>query len=199
MTLNRSKGRMFKSVGWTWNPVTGCTHDCRYCWAQSLTRRWSKSFTPKFRSHFLEDKMPGDGSWIFVGSMGDLFCPGMKDEWILRVIDYLKDCKTDNRFLLQTKNPFSFLTYYLELEQIRDKVILGTTPHQWIIYELDGLIPEAKPEALCDWIERQEINLGVFHKIRIWRIKDVIISLKRKYPDTLEIGYELKDLTGVGA
>ena len=118
---------MFKSVGWTWNPVTGCTHDCRYCWARSLTERWGKSFTPQFRSHFLEDTMPDDDSWIFVGSMGDLFCPGMKDEWILRIIHYIKDCKADNRFLLQTKNPFSFQAYYLELDRVRDKVVLGTT------------------------------------------------------------------------
>ena len=33
MTLNKAKGRMFKSVGWTFNPIAGCTHECRYCWA----------------------------------------------------------------------------------------------------------------------------------------------------------------------
>lgn len=127
MTLNKAKGRMFKSVGWTWNPICGCTHGCPYCWAESLMKRWGKSFEPQFREHFLKDKMPDDGSWIFVGSMGDLFCPGMKDEWILQVLYFIKQCEADNKFLLQTKNPFSFLAFGLELEDIKDKVILGTT------------------------------------------------------------------------
>ena len=130
MTLNKAKGRMFKSVGHTWNPIVGCTHACKYCWAESLTKRWGKSFEPQFRPHFLDDKMPNDGSWIFVGSMGDLFCSGMKDEWILKVlgkIAYERTKGTNNKFLLQTKNPLSFLAFGLELDQIKDSVILGTT------------------------------------------------------------------------
>jgi len=118
---------MFQSVGWTWNPITGCTHGCKFCWAESLAKRWGKPFNPQFRSHFLKDKMPNDGSWIFVGSTGDLFCPGMKDEWILQVIGRIAQEKGDNKFLLQTKNPFSFLAFFLELEKIKDKIILGTT------------------------------------------------------------------------
>lgn len=127
MTLNKAKGRMFKSVGWTWNPICGCSHGCPYCWAASLRKRWGKPFEPQFREHFLKDRMPDDGSWIFVGSMGDLFCPGMKDEWILKVLYFIKKCEADNKFLLQTKNPFSFLAFGLELEDIKDKIILGTT------------------------------------------------------------------------
>ncbi len=127
MTLNKAKGRMFKSVGHTWNPIVGCTHGCKFCWAETLTKRWGKSFEPQFRPHFLDDKMPNDGSWIFVGSMGDLFCPGMKDEWILRIIGRIAQEEGNNKFLLQTKNPFSFMAFYLELEKIKDKIILGTT------------------------------------------------------------------------
>ena len=115
MTLNKAKGRMFKSVGWTWNPVMGCTHACEYCFAESLTKRWGKSFEPQFRSHFLKDKMPNDGSWIFVGSMGDLFCPVIKDEWILRIIGRIAHEKGNNKFLLQTKNPFSFMAFFFVL------------------------------------------------------------------------------------
>ncbi len=127
MTLNKAKGRMFKSVGWTWNPVAGCTHGCPYCWARTLTQRWGRNFEPQFREHFLKDKMPDDGSWIFVGSMGDLFCEGMKDAWILGVLTYIRDCEADNKFLLQTKNPARYLQWAPLLEEIKDKVILGTT------------------------------------------------------------------------
>jgi len=127
MPLNKSKGRMFKSVGWTWNVIAGCTHECLYCWAKSLNDRWGKPFEPIFREAFLKDKMPNDGSWIFIGSMGDLFCEGMKDEWILQIIGRISQEKGNNKFLLQTKNPFSFMAFHLELEKIKDKIILGTT------------------------------------------------------------------------
>ena len=118
---------MFKSVGWTWNPIAGCTHDCKYCWAKSLTERWGKTFEPKIREHFFKDKMPNDGSWIFVGSVGDTFCRSMKDAWILRLLKFIKDCKANNKFLLQTKNPNRFPWFINELEEIKDKIIVGTT------------------------------------------------------------------------
>lgn len=127
MTLNHAKGRMFKSVGWTWNPIAGCTHDCKYCWAKSLNDRWGKSFEPQLREHFFKDKMPNDGSWIFVGSMGDVFCFGVPSKWIMKIINYIERCEADNRFLLQTKNPFRFHAFFQELDAVKDKIILGTT------------------------------------------------------------------------
>ncbi|GAJ03132.1 unnamed protein product, partial [marine sediment metagenome] len=63
----------------------------------------------------------------FVGSMGDLFCRGMKDEWILRVLHFIRDCEADNKFLLQTKNPNRFQDFIEVLEEVKDKIILGTT------------------------------------------------------------------------
>jgi len=120
---------MFASVGWTWNPTPGCTHGCPYCWAKSLADRWGKSFEPQFREHFLKDKMPDDGSWIFVDSTGDIMCNGMRHEWIVSVIEYIYNNKTDNKFLLQTKNPLRFLYWQIEtlLRSVQDKIIVGTT------------------------------------------------------------------------
>ena len=120
---------MFKSVGWTWNPIAGCTHECKYCWAKSLCDRWGKSFEPQFKEHYLTDKMPNDGAWIFVGSMGDTFCSGVPDKWIHKLFEFIKKDKSNNLFLLQTKNPNRLheeeITY--DLEDIKEKVILGTT------------------------------------------------------------------------
>jgi len=129
VTLNRAKGRMFKSVGWTWNPIAGCSHNCKYCWAESRMKRWGKTFKPQIREHFFKDKMPDDGTWIFVGSMGDAFCDGVPDEWIIKLLKYIRDCKADNNFLLQTKNPrrFSQTNILSNLQVIKDKVVLGTT------------------------------------------------------------------------
>ena len=127
MTLNRAKGRMFKSVGWTWNPIAGCSHNCKYCWAESLMKRWGKTFEPQIREHFFKDKMPDDGSWIFVGSMGDAFCDGVPDEWIYKLLNFIEACTADNKFLLQTKNPKRFIKFKEMLLSIKDKIILGTT------------------------------------------------------------------------
>lgn len=127
MPLNKAKGRMFKSVGWTWNPLANCDHGCLYCYARSMRARWGQGFIPELREKFLKDKMPDDGTWIFVCSMGDILCPGMKTEWILRVLQFIKECTADNKFLLQTKNPSRFQDFIEILEEIKDKVILGTT------------------------------------------------------------------------
>ena len=129
MGLNKAKGRMFKSVGWTWNPIAGGTHDCAYCWAKALRARWGKGFEPEIRRKYWNDKMPGDGSWIFVGSMGDVFCDGIPKEWILELLDYIKNCEADNKFLLQTKNPprFHERDIYASLKEVQNKVIVGTT------------------------------------------------------------------------
>ena len=126
MPLNKAKGRMFKSVGWTWNPCVGCTHNCEYCWAASLRKRWGKPFEPALQESAFKDKFPNDGSIIFVGSMGDLFCDGMKDEWIKRVIDKCAEA-TDNRFLFQTKNPQRLVEWLWYMDKLKQRPVLGTT------------------------------------------------------------------------
>lgn len=127
MTLNKAKGRMFKSVGWTWNPIWGCINDCKYCWAKSLAERWGKQFHPQFREAFLDDPMPNDGFWVFVGSMGDVFCDGVPDSWLFRLLLRILQDKSNNKFLLQTKNPIRFLDKSLDLDSVKNKIILGTT------------------------------------------------------------------------
>ncbi len=126
MPLNKAKGRMFKSVGWTWNPCVGCTHHCAYCWAKSIRQRWGKPFEPALQESAFNDKFPNDGTWIFVGSMCDLFCEGMKDEWIKRVIDEASKA-TNNRFLFQTKNPGRAIEWLPAMDSLKLRPILGTT------------------------------------------------------------------------
>jgi len=126
MPLNKAKGRMFKSVGWTWNPIVGCEHECSYCWAKALRDRWNKPFIPSLQESAFKDKFPEDGTIIFVGSMGDLFCDGMKDEWIRKVINKASE-SINNRFLFQTKNPYRFMNFMHDFDKIQQKVILGTT------------------------------------------------------------------------
>ena len=126
MPLNKAKGRMFKSVGWTWNPIVGCTHKCEYCWAKTLRSRWGKPFKPAIQESGFKDKFPNDGSIIFVGSMGDLFCEGMEDDWISRVIVKASEA-TNNRFLFQTKNPKRVIDWLPNMDGLKQRPIIGTT------------------------------------------------------------------------
>ena len=191
MTLNKAKGRMFQSVGWTWNPIVGCTHACDFCWAASLMKRWGKPFAPQFRPHFLKDKMPNDGSWIFVGSMGDLFCPGMKDDWIHQIIERISNEEGNNKFLLQTKNPFSFLAFFLELEKIKDKIILGTTIETtektpWSIApptkERYAMLQKMKAAGFKTFLSLEPLSDFDFNKMIRW-----IVAID---PEAVEIGLE---------
>lgn len=129
MPLNKRTGRMFASVGWTWNPCAGCIHACPYCYAKRLRAQWGQGFEPVFRGHFLKDKLPDDGTWIFIGSMGDTFCKAFTNDQILAVLDVIENYEGSCRFLLQTKNPARFRTHaiYPALDRIRGKILVGTT------------------------------------------------------------------------
>ena len=192
MTLNKAKGRMFKSVGWTWNPIAGCSHNCKYCWARSLTERWGKSFELQLREHFFKDKMPDDGSWIFVGSMGDVFCEGVPDEWIYKLINYIKNCTANNKFLLQTKNPKRLTGLKEALLEIKDKVILGTTIET----------TEETPWSSAPSTFGRQLNLSYLKHyygfntfLSLEPISDFDLDLMKKYvefiqPEAIEIGKE---------
>ena len=39
---------------WTWNPVTGCKHGCKYCYARDFAMRFAGHFNPTFHPEFLK-------------------------------------------------------------------------------------------------------------------------------------------------
>ena len=88
---------------WTWNPVTGCLHECRYCYSREMAemrasyrQAYPVGFTPLFHHERLEAprNMPVpkeaeiDSRYrrVFVVSMGDLFGQWVPDEWIEKVL-----------------------------------------------------------------------------------------------------------------
>lgn len=122
-------GRMFSIVTRTWNPVTGCTHFCKYCWARRLAEtklrhysRYKDGFVPKLNPKEFRVKFK-PGEFVFVSDMGDLFCEHIKDEWIDAVLRYIARFPR-TYFLLLTKNPRRFLQF---LDKIPSNVILGVT------------------------------------------------------------------------
>jgi len=89
-------------AAWTWNPVTGCLHNCKYCYARegavmnkNLAPFYPFGFTPTFYEYRLEapanSKVPPEAHHdprlgrVFVCSMADLFGKFSHDEWIAKV------------------------------------------------------------------------------------------------------------------
>jgi protein gp37 len=106
---------------WTWNPVTGCEHNCAYCYARDIANRfYPEGFTPTYRPERLEaprnTRLPGmvagienpreRTAWrnVFVCSMADLFGRWVPDEWIDGVFDSCRRSPEWN-YLFLTKFP----------------------------------------------------------------------------------------------
>jgi protein gp37 len=119
---------MFDVITKTWNPVIGCLHNCSYCWARRLVETRLKNM-PKYRDGFkpklvdYELKRGFHREFVFVSDMGDLFGDWVPQEWIVRVIDAIRESPTSN-FLFLTKNP---KRYHEFLEVYPGNVVLGAT------------------------------------------------------------------------
>ena len=127
----------------TWNPVTGCLHECEYCYARGITNRFGKNlpdfsdfasknnglhllenkidgtpypfgFEPTFHAYRLNDYAEKKGRNIFVCSMADLFGDWVPEEWIREVFKACENAPQHN-YLFLTKNP----NRYIELEKDR--------------------------------------------------------------------------------
>jgi len=108
-----------RNIEWadvTWNPVTGCPHNCTWiapdgkrvgCYARAMNDRfhWQQDFSvPVLHAGKLDKPF----RWrrprrIFVCSMGDLFADPVPDEWIRLVLDAII-VHFWHTFLLLTKN-----------------------------------------------------------------------------------------------
>ena len=117
----------------TWNPFVGCEHECVYCYAPGIYKKFSKCekcqrFIPHFHKERLKQKFKSGETW-FVCSMGDIsFASFDQFADILEVISNYPE----TTFYIQSKNP-AYFTEYLEVYSSfithpnRVNVVLGTT------------------------------------------------------------------------
>jgi protein gp37 len=101
---------------WSWNPVTGCEHDCPYCYAHDIAARFmpQQGMKPTFYPDRLtapqNTKVPAKAETdpgyrnVFVCSMADLFGAWVPQEWIDAVLQAVTEAE-DWTFLFLTKNP----------------------------------------------------------------------------------------------
>jgi len=120
--------KMFDIVSETWNPITGCPHNCIYCWA----RKWAETKlknTERYKNGFIsrinEDEFSRrfNGGIVFVSDMGDMFAETVPDDWIVRVLDHVRNFPT-TKFLFLTKNP---RRYHEFLDLFPGNSMLGAT------------------------------------------------------------------------
>lgn len=107
-------------AAWSWNPVTGCLHNCAYCYARDIaTRFYAQGFEPSFIPDRLtaprNTKAPNLDAIedpilrmakrnVFVCSMADLFGKWVPTEWIDSVLEQAWNNPQWN-FLFLTKFP----------------------------------------------------------------------------------------------
>ena len=100
---------------YTWNPITGCLHNCIYCYAREIAERlYTQQFVPTLIPERLA--MPAntpispdaetDVRWrnVFTGSMADLFGRWVPQGWIDAVFTAMQQAPQWN-FLVLTKFP----------------------------------------------------------------------------------------------
>jgi len=130
---------------WTWNPITGCLHDCDYCYARDIANRYYE-YLPKGKR--FEPNLYPDRLWapkntkvpdlsreacpvrrmglqnVFVCSMADLFGKWVPEEWINAVLNVIRDNPQWN-YLMLTKFPIRMSQF-----EYPDNVWLGTSVDQ---------------------------------------------------------------------
>lgn len=109
-------------AGWSWNPITGCLHNCAYCYARDIAERfYTQRFVPTFLPSRLhapsQTRVPPAAhdlslpTWerlqaknVFTCSMADLFGKWVPQEWIDAVFAEVLASPQWN-FLFLTKFP----------------------------------------------------------------------------------------------
>ena len=119
-SFNKQDNADIEWAQWSWNPVTGCKHNCSYCYARDIALSskmkpyYPNGFEPAFRSNALNaprntkvpEKATNDARFknVFTCSMADLFGRWVPQEWIDAVMQSVKGSPQWD-FLFLTKFP----------------------------------------------------------------------------------------------
>lgn len=121
----------------TWNPSTGCTKispGCKFCYAETLSRRLQAMGTPGYENGFELSIIPGRLSQpltrkkptvFFVNSMSDLFHENVPDAFLDQVFDIIR-LTPHHTYQILTKRA-ARLPEYFESRIVPQNVWLGVS------------------------------------------------------------------------
>jgi protein gp37 len=90
-------------VDYTWNPFTGCTFGCSFCYARALYKRFGKFFKPRTYPERLDQpRAKKKPSVIFCGSTGDI--AAVRPDFIIKIFDVMTSTP-QHQYLILTKRP----------------------------------------------------------------------------------------------
>jgi len=176
----------------TWNPITGCLHNCVYCWARKYSKRLAAmgiepyktyDFKPAFAEWRLRQRFP-KGSFIFVSDMGDMWGDWVPKEWIERVLRVLRT-KRDSLFFFLTKNPKRYREFQ---DRFTSSMLLGATIETNRPYKVTRAPPPRERfEAMrdLDWSRK----VVVIEPILDFD-PEFIDWMREIHPETVYIGYD---------
>ena len=131
--MNRTK---IEWTDYTWNPITGCLHNCPYCYARKMAYRLRGRYGyPKedpFKPTFHEDRLTEPcqiktPSKIFTVSMGDMFGSWVPRHWVDKILGIMWTChhwRHGHVFQVLTKAPQNI---HIFIEQFPPNLWLGVT------------------------------------------------------------------------
>lgn len=113
--MEEKKSNMYEFIGETINPLLGqCQHLCKYCYVESLKRRFEALNTRYSGEVRLDEKVLKKrlkkGVRYFVGSCNDIFADNVPFEMKKAIVNWCNK-NTQSEILLQTKNPFGIVFF----------------------------------------------------------------------------------------
>jgi len=145
---------------WSWNPITGCLHNCAYCYARDIANRFYNHLPEdeRFNPVFYPDRLTAPSNTklpdldkiddpierigkqnVFVCSMADLFGKWVPTKWIQVVLDQIND-NPQWTFLLLTKFPIRMAEF-----EYPANTWLGTTvDYQWSVERAEKAFKKIK-------------------------------------------------------
>ncbi|ANV87982.1 MULTISPECIES: DUF5131 family protein [Cyanophyceae] len=130
----------------TWNPTTGCNKvspGCQYCYAETLTGRFPKSFPQGFRLTLHPERLSQPKKWrkpsrVFVNSMSDLFHKDIPFSYLQEIFTVMKETPW-HVYQILTKRDQNLTKLASQLEWPKNVWIGVSVENQKYTHRIDAL------------------------------------------------------------